>query len=670
MYDHISVKAFIIFSLFFRIAGVTTCCAHIKLPTLIGNNMVLQRGKPLNLWGNADPGEKITVLFKGKKYTAKTSKNGRWDVLLKPQIAGGPYDMTISGHDTVNLNNLLIGDVWLCSGQSNMFFTTKEVKNADQELSAADYPNIRLFYVPTQVNTVPQKDVNAKWVACTPQSVASFSAVAYFFAKNLQAKFNVPIGLIESAYGGTPIEGWISPEGIMNEPQFGPEAASLSGQDKDIVNARMLLDFNKWIDMIERRDPAYTNATYDWSKVLHPEWKSMQLPAYFENQDKTLKDRDGILWFSKSVVLEEREAKGESSFHMGPVVNDDMVFVNGVNIGATKDSKYSARNYTLMPSILHAGVNIISIRVIDYGSFAGINGKPEQFYLKTIDKNIPLSGLWNYKVSLDTVFNTPHESRINAERVPCILYNAMIAPIIDFSIKGILWYQGESNVKRAYQYHSLFKRLIQDWRLHFKQQELPFLFVQLANNNPTVSIPGQSYWAELREAQAMALSLPETGMITAIDLGEATNIHYNNKQDVGLRLSLLAQKIVYGDTGLLASGPAFLKADLMKTTCILRFKNVGTGLKCKDGQLTITGFQAATGGSESFTYIKATISGDNTIKIESPDGKPITAIRYAWADNPGFLNLVNSAGLPAYPFRTDHFKEISFDTRYTSNAQQ
>lgn len=638
--------------------------ADVKLPALVGSNMVLQRDKPLNLWGNADPLEQVTILFKGSSYKTRADEKGAWTVHLPPQKAGGPFEMRIKGKKELVLSDILIGDVWLCSGQSNMYFTTKEVTNAEREVAAANYPHIRLFYVPTTIATSPQNNVKGKWSVCNPESVRNFSAVAYFFARNLQEKIKVPIGLIESSFGGTPVEAWISTEGIANDPQFGAEAKMLLGVDQAAYDKKLKESFDSWIDSLQKGDPAYTNGTYSWAAVAHHDWKTMQLPAYFENQDKNLKDRDGILWFSKEIDVTADDLTENSGFSMGPVVDDDMVLINGNKIGSTRDAKYVPRKYTLPASALHAGTNTITIRVIDYGNFAGINGKAEQFYIKTPARTIPLNGAWSYKVSVDTVFKVPHAAHLNQERQPCLLYNAMIAPLTRYAIKGVIWYQGENNTKKAYQYRSLFTTLIKDWRMRFDNPKLPFLYVQLANLGKVPEQPGNSFWSELREAQALALKLPETGMITAIDLGEADNIHYRNKKAVGNRLAALAETKVYAERGLISEGPKFAKAYFEPNKCILKFRNVGQGLQTLDGTATLTGFQAATGGSEKFVFVKAVIEGNHKVVITSPDGSQITAVRYAWADNPGTLNFVNSAQLPAYPFRTDQFKLLSFDPLY------
>lgn len=644
------------------VTGFFPAFSKVKLPALVGSNMVLQRDKPIKIWGTADPGEKLSILFVGKTYHLTTPADGKWVTTLSSMKAGGPYTMQIISSDTLTLNNIMIGDVWVCSGQSNMFFKTGEAKNADQELANANYPAIRLFTVSTTIATAPQSDVKAKWVVCNPQTVKDFSAVGYFFGRAVQAKIGVPIGLIQSAFGGTPVEAWISAEGIKGDPQFSKQAATLAAMDKDQVDRQMMIDFKKWIDTIEKADPAYSGGLFPWTKSVHPEWKEMALPAYFENKDRSMKNRDGIVWFSKTIELDDKDISGDCSFNMGPVVDDDLVFINGVKIGGTRDAKYASRSYHVDPGILHPGANIISIRVIDYGSLAGINGKPEQLYFKSATGTLPLAGDWSYKVSLDTIFKVRHDSRLNQERVPCLLYNAMIAPITLTNIKGVIWYQGENNTDKAYQYRSLFQRLITDWRVQFKQPKLPFLYVQLANlNNPPIQ-PGNSNWAELREAQAMGLKLPGTAMVTAMDLGEASNIHPRNKQDVGHRLALLALNKVYKEP-ILASGPGFHNAKFDDSVCYVTFNDAGEGLKTNDGKDKVAGFQVAT-GSEKFTWADAVIVGKNRVALRSSDRQKITAVRYAWADNPGDINLINSAGLPAFPFRTDHFREGTYDARY------
>lgn len=637
--------------------------ANIKLPSLVGDNMVLQRDKPLTIWGWADAGEKIAIFFLGRNYTTQTLPNGKWSFLLPPQKAGGPYSMVIAGNDSIKLNNLLIGDVWICGGQSNMEVTTGNALNPDKEIAAANNPNIHFFDVAHATTALRAEDVKGNWLECNPVNVKNFSALAYYFARDIQPKINVPVGLIECAYGGTGAEAWISPEGLAGDPAFGQRASQLNSLDLDDLIKNSESFYYKWVAPIDKSDPAYTNGSFDWAKQPHPEWPVTYFPSTFESAPD-IELKDGIIWVTKTIVLTEADIAANCTLRLGVIEDDGLAFVNGTVIGSTRNEKTNTV-YEVDKSMLHKGDNHITVRIIDFDGGAGMygrNGIPLSFI--TPVNTISLNGNWNYKMSLDTTFTTFYRKRFNPERVPSVLFNGMIAPLTSYAFKGFLWYQGESNTFKAYYYRGLFKKLINDWRTQFKAPAAPFLFVQLANFKSASVTPGESIWAELREAQGMALSLKNTAMVNAIDIGEANNIHPKNKQDVGKRLALQARKIAYGEKNLLASGPMFKKAVYKNNSCTIFFKNEGNGLATKDGTGEVKEISVATGGSQQFVKATALISGKNTISISSPDGKPITAVRYAWANNPASANLVNEAGLPAYTFRTDDFYGITYDKKY------
>ncbi|MBC7889683.1 MAG: 9-O-acetylesterase, partial [Ferruginibacter sp.] len=404
----------------------------------------------------------------------------------------------------------------------------------------------------------------------------------------------------------------------------------------------------------------------DWAKQPHPEWPVTYFPSTFESTPH-IELKDGIIWVTKTIILTEADIAANCSLSIAVIEDDGLAFVNGTIVGSTRDEKNSTV-YEVDKAILRKGDNHITVRIIDFDGGAGMYGRsgmPLSFI--TPVKTISLNGSWNYKMSLDTSFTVSYRKRFNTEHVPSVLFNGMIAPLTPFAFKGFLWYQGEANTLKAYYYRGLFKKLINDWRAQFKSPAAPFLFVQLASFKSASITPGESIWAELREAQAMALSLKNTAMANAIDLGEANNIHPKNKQDVGKRLALQARKIVYGEKDLLASGPVFAKAVYKRNDCTIYFTNEGTGLATKDSSLEVKEFAVATGGSHQFVKTKAVISGKNTLSISSPDGKPITAVRYAWANNPAAVNLINKEGLPAYPFRTDDFKGITYNKNDDKN---
>ncbi|MDA3867026.1 MAG: 9-O-acetylesterase [Salinivirgaceae bacterium] len=639
--------------------------ANIKLPSLVGDNMVLQRDKPLTIWGWADAGEKISISFLEKIYTATTLPNGKWNIRIPQQKAGGPYSMVIAGNNSITLNNLLIGDVWICGGQSNMEVTMSNALNPDKEIAAANNPNIHLFNVAHATTALRAEDVKGQWLECNPINIKNFSAIAYYFARDIQPKIEVPVGLIECGYGGTAAEAWISPEGLVGDPVFAERAAQLKSLDLEDLIKNSETYYYKWVAPIDKSDPAYTNGTFDWAKQPHPEWPVTYFPSTFESTPH-IELKDGIIWVTKSIDLTEADIAANCSLRLGVIEDDGLAFVNGTMVGSTRNEKTNTV-YEVDKAILRKGDNHITVRIIDFDGGAGMYGKRGiPLSLKTPDRIVSLNGSWNYKMSLDTTFAISYRKRFNPEHVPSVLFNGMIAPLTPYAFTGFLWYQGEANTLKAYHYRSLFKKLINDWRIQFKAPDAPFLFVQLANYKSPALTPGESIWAELREAQAMALSLKNTGMITTIDIGEAYNIHPKNKQDVGKRLALQARKIVYGEKKLVAAGPVFKKVIYKRNSCIISFTNEGSGLATKDGGLELKEFAVATDGKQQFVTAKAMINGKNSISISSPNGKPITAVRYAWANNPATVNLINKEGLPAYPFRTDDFKGITYDKNFDS----
>ncbi len=469
----------------------TVARAEVKLPAIFGNNMVLQRNMRVPVWGTAQPGEKITVAVGARKVVVTADSQGNWMARVGPFAAGGPHTLTVSAESgSVTFENVMFGEVWVASGQSNMEWPLAAVRNAEFEVANAKYPNIRLFVVQKAVSPEPLRDCKGSWSECTPESARGFSAVAYFFGRYLHRHLQMPIGLIESAWGGTPAESWTSRKWLEGDPDLTPMLARIP-------------------------PPGQTTKPNDPTK---PAWDA-----------------------------------------------------------------------------------------------------------------------WT----------------------PTGLYNAMIAPIVSYGIAGAIWYQGESNADRAYQYRKLFPAMIRCWREAWGQGDFAFLWVQLANFMKRQPDPGESAWAELREAQTMTLSLPKTGQAVIIDIGEADDIHPRNKQDVGTRLALQAMKVAYGEKNIIASGPTFKSMAVRGNTAIVTFENVGAGLSTSDS-LPVAGFAVA-GADRKFHWADAKISG-NTVVLTCRDVEHPVAVRYAWADNPK-CNLVNSAGLPACPFRTDNWPGVTESKR-------
>lgn len=607
--------------------------------------MVLQRDKAVKLWGWADKAEKITVQFNGQKLTSKANSAGEWMVTLAATAAGGPYELKIIGKNSIVLSNILVGDVFICSGQSNMEFALKQGNNAAKEIAASSYPNIRLFTVKKALSFAEQKDVEAEpWAECGPATAGDFSAVAYFFARKLVKDLNIPIGLIHSSWGGTYIQAWTSWDIMSKSPEYAnADLVKMEGDRKE--TARHQQQFEESL----KNDKGNAEKWYDPS-IASSGWKNIQLPKIWEQTE--IGNADGIVWFKKEFDVPAAQAGKKATLSLGPIDDNDVTYINGKQVGAINGWN-TDRVYELDPSVLVAGKNTLVVKVTDNAGGGGIYGKPEQLYLQSGSEKIPLAGQWQYKASvLNTNFGLANSG---PNSFPSQLYNAMIAPIINFSLAGAIWYQGESNAGEAFKYRTMFPAMINNWRNKWNDA-FPFFWVQLANYLPADSLPVQSDWAELREAQSMTLALPKTGQAVIIDIGEAADIHPKNKQGVGYRLALAAEKVLYSKN-VVYSGPVYqsMKADGNKI--ILQFSNTGAGMIAKDKYGYLKGFAIA-GDDQHFVWANATIDGDRIIVTNSTVTTPV-AVRYAWDNNPDDANLYNKEGLPASPFRTDTWKGIT-----------
>jgi len=515
---------------FRRLSGLILCFAivafsaasyaDIRLPAVVGDNMVLQAGQRVTLWGWADPGEQIgiSVSWHSTYWRIEADEEGKWSFRLTSPSVGGPYEITLKGKNTITIRNILAGEVWVCSGQSNMQWPVRNSANAEQEIATAKYPKIRLFSVTRKVAETPQEDCTGQWVECSPETAGDFSAVGYFFGREVHENLEMPVGIINTSWGGTPAEAWTSQPMLEENPCFEP--------------------------IVTRYREAVAN-----------------FPQIMANYKERL-----AKW---SKAVEKAKAEGKPTPR-----------------------------------------------------------RPGQ----------PLGP------------GHPHS--------PAGLYNAMIAPLSPYTIRGAIWYQGESNASRAYQYRELFPTMIKSWWKAWRLGDFPFLFVQLANFREVKEEPGESDWAELREAQSMTLDLPNTGMAVIIDIGEANNIHPKNKQDVGKRLALWAQANTYGKD-VVYSGPLYTSMERKGNKIVLHFDHVGGGLVA-GGDKPLKGFAIA-GADQKFVWADARIVGDTVVVSSESVADPV-AVRYAWADNP-ICNLYNKAGLPASPFRTDAWPGVTVNNR-------
>jgi sialate O-acetylesterase len=642
-------KIFSILLFMTALVGYSNADAQVRLPKLISDNMVLQRDTRLKIWGWAGANERVNIKFNGKTYKTKADGQGNWAVFVPPMKAGGPYTLNIVASNSITINNILFGDVWFCSGQSNMVhqMNIHDVTYA-MDIKSANYPEIRQFLVPVANNLEGPKDDFSKgtWQVAVGEEVRPFSAVAFFFARKLYDKYKIPIGLINASVGGTPIAAWTSEEGLKEFPAF--RSIIQKNKDTGYVNA---LNRNVANSIVSRplQDKGIIESPKWFEEGYHPPagaWRSINIPGYWEDQG--IKDLNGVVWYRKEIDLPASMAGKSAKVFLGRIVDADVLYINGKQVGNTT-YMYPQRRYTIPSGVLKAGKNIFAIKVTNnFGKGGFVPDKPYCIFLG--NDTIDLKGTWQYRVG--EVF-TPRSGSgvtgINGQDQPAGLYNAMVAPAISYAIKGILWYQGETDTGKAEEYARWQPALISDWRSKWNQPGTPFLFVQLPGFMEYNYLPVESQWATFRESQLRSLSVAHTAMAVAIDLGEWNDIHPDNKKDVGERLAIAAQKLVYGEN-IVHSGPVFHSYKTEGSKIILTFENVGSGLLTKDGNAPAE-FSIA-GADKKFVWAKTKIDGDNIVVWNDAISQPLH-VRYAWADNPVNPNLYNREGLPATPFRTD-----------------
>ena len=632
-------------ALAFAVIAATPAQAVVRLPKLVTDHMVLQRDTPLPLWGWAGTGEKVSVTFRNKTYTVTPGVNGKWIITLLPQAAGGPFELVVKGRNTITLRDVLVGDVWLASGQSNMEWALANAQNGPAEAAAANFPQIRLLNVPNNTAYRPLSDVGGiGWQLCTPGTAAEFSAVAYFFGRELHRRYHIPVGLIASEWGGTPAESWTSAAGLEAFPEFLGQLEKAERSDYDARYAAWLKTSAVVVEGHRPGQQAWFDPAYNASA-----WATIPLPRLWEETEE-LRDYDGIVWFRKEFILTREQTRQDLTLQLPAVDDADSTWVNGTLVGSTVGYNV-LRRYTVPAAALRPGRNVVAVRVVDTGGGGGIWGKPEELRAEVGGQTLPLTGPWQYRLAVDatTMLRNPFPGGENT--VPSTLYNAMIAPLVPYALKGVIWYQGESNADRAAQYCHLFPALITDWRRQWQQPKLPFLFVQLASYQQDQPQPANYPWADLREAQAKTLALPGTGMAVTIDIGDSLDIHPRNKLDVGKRLALQARRVAYADNTVVASGPTFSKMAIEGSRVRLTFQSMGGGLVLKNPGGPILKSFAIAGADQKFVWAQGKLEG-NTLVLSSPEVPKPVAVRYAWSNSP-FANLYNQNGLPAAPFRTD-----------------
>ncbi|MFT4156034.1 sialate O-acetylesterase [Parafilimonas sp.] len=642
------------FHLIFFLIAFTHAKAGVKLPILFQSNMVLQRDKPCNIWGAADNNEAITISFDNATYNT-IAVNGKWKITLPAQAAGGPYQIIIKGKNTIELDNVLFGDVWICGGQSNMQFPVKEA-NPKPDTSAFNNNQIRLFTVGIGTDFVPQDTIKGgSWKVANVKDVDAFTAVGFFFGSYLQQHLNVPVGLISDNLGATAIEEWMSNEVIQEFPQFDNFYKTLLAPHKSMK--QMNDDFEKLKSSWDKKyylkdDPGLTQQWYK-PETDTSGWKTMNQPSNWE--DNELKAYDGSVWFRKSYDSFPKDFFGNASISLGQVDDYHICWVNGVKVGEAYGNM-NMTTFKIPDSIIRPKDNIVVVRVFDAGGKGGMYNMFWSPYW---------AGEWKYKkgVQIDaSKFKKPLVVNAYIFGTPTILYNANIAPLTQLSIKGFIWYQGEANAGRAEEYKQLLPAMITDWRRQFNQGDLPFLIVQLPNLGKEPSQPESSDWAELREAQASALSLPNTGMAVTIDVGEADILHPHNKLAVGSRLAMAALGMVY-HVDSMEAGPRYKNMQLAGDSIIIMFDN---NILCRNKYGYIRGFAIA--GSDSiFHWARAYIKNDTAVVVYNMQIRAPVAVRYLWSGQPGDIDLYNKNGLPVAPFRTDDFRLMTAGKKFSYN---
>ena len=628
---------------------------NISLNPLFTENMVMQQHQKIPVWGKGETGGEVTVTFNGEIRKAIVDETGKWRVDLSPVNAGGPYELKISGEKSITIRNVLVGEVWICSGQSNMEMPLGgwgKTDNFKEDVAKAGSPNIRLLIVDKVMSTHSYDNFESEgWKICSPETVREFSAVAYFFAHHLSHELNVPIGLIETAWGGTPVETWISGQSISQLPNLSDDIKAgvkiISEDEAKAIAVEKKL--NEWPDMIEQviKDKGTFGHGFQNCEFRTDEWQTMKLPTVWENAGLKM---DGNVWFTRDIEIPESWKCEDLVLNLGKINDFDITWFNGKRIGRGTDVS-EFRVYRIPASLVEKGKNRIAVEVLDFGNSGGLYGPAKKMNLSSGQGSISLVGDWKYKVDPVQVNlkSLPKKADNNSEA-----FNGMINPLLPYGIRGAIWYQGEANVERACEYSALFKLLIKDWRTVWGQGDFPFLFVQLPNFMEEKPLPGDDAWAELREAQSTALDLPNTGMAVTIDIGEAKDIHPKNKQDVGRRLALNALATVYKKE-IPYSGPLFKSMKMERDKVRIQFTHTFGGLKIKDSN-SLKGFAIA-GEDKKFVWASAKIECDEVVVWDTKIRNP-AAVRYGWASNP-VCNLTNQTDLPASPFRTDQWKGIT-----------
>ena len=623
--------------------------SQLEIAKIFSDHMVIQRNQEVIIWGWSSAQEKITGTLDQEVKATTATPGGKWEIRFSARPAGGPITLKIeTENEKISLTDILIGDVWVCSGQSNMEWLIENSSNLEETMREATDSQIRHFKVPRSFSEQPDEVLaGGQWVVCHPESVASFTAVGYHFAKNLRASEGVPIGLLNSSWGGSRIEPWMSEE-ILDKMGYPNARAESMTAFKQRVQER-LAALKKQFPGISEEDRGIINGDTIWASQHIPtsDWVSIDHTKLWESNG--FEGLDGIGWYRTQFDLSTKEVYNPVTISIGKIDDSDITWVNGHRVGEMDMAWSTQRIYDVPIKYLNAGKNTIVVRCEDTGGGGGIYGTPDLFYYEANKQKKPFPNPWKFNVgAVQANANT-----LGTNQIPTLLYNKMIHPLLQFPIKGVIWYQGESNagsVTDATKYANLFKHMIIDWRNRWDVGDFPFLYVQLANFMSPDAEPAESNWALLRESQTKTLELSNTGQAVIIDIGEADDIHPRNKHDVGYRLALAAQKIAYGKN-VVYSGPKYQSHSIQRNLVYISFDHIGSGLKCSDTFQHVNGFAIAEADGK-FKWAQARIQGDQVMVWHEDIARPVS-IRYAWGNNPDTANLFNAEGLPACPFRVE-----------------
>ncbi len=650
----------------------------LRLPAVFSDHAVLQRDTDLPIWGWDAPGSEVTVQLAGQRKQAVAGPDGKWTVRMDPLPAGGPHLLIVHGTGRQIRRDILVGEVWICSGQSNMWWPLRNARNGAEQVAAASHDRLRLLTVPRESARTPQERIDAEWQHCRPETARDFSAVGYFFGRDLLEELQVPIGLIDSSWPGSAAEAWTPKDVLVRSETFAGRVEEMdrlmgqyAGREDELEQAyrQSLADYEtRWRAYLQKVRTQEIGTKQKWHDpdLDDTGWKSADLPGAWDQS--YLPDLDGVVWYRRSVEIPPEWADQDLILHLGPIDDDDVTYCNGHRIGhvgyGTSDNWWrEPRRYTLPARHVKPGINHLAVRVMDLNGKGGFTGQPEQMRIEPARNDgaaepVRLAGQWKYRVAYEAPSREiPRKPRRTSppglgHHDPAALYNAMIAPLQPYPIAGVIWYQGETNAGRPREYAELLAMLIRSWRRNWGQLEsFSFYIVQLANYTPVAKVPNYGGWAWIREAQAQtARRVPGCGLAVTIDAGVADDVHPRDKQTVGRRLALQALQGTYGYE-IVASGPVYQDHRVADGKMILRFRHTGRGLVSRAPDNKVRGF-VITGDGETWHWAEAKIQDGKVVVWSEKVDRPI-AVRYLWATNPGPVDLYNSASLPAGPFRTD-----------------